>query len=106
MPTPDVIFRQWLGLGHIDDEAGDKATQVESVIEPVRKGIKVGMGVFAELQRLEGTGQHGLQIAEHGVVGIGSCGWALEHPVFMSTQIKSPGAQRMSLLRQVSNQIA
>lgn len=65
MPTADAIFRQRLGLGHIDDEAGDEAAQVESVIEPVRKGIKVGLGVFAELQRLEGTGQHGLQIAEH-----------------------------------------
>ncbi len=67
MPAPDAFFQQRLGLGHIDDEVGDETTQVESVIAPVRKGIEVGLCVFAELQRLEGTGQHGLQIAEHSV---------------------------------------
>jgi hypothetical protein len=44
--NPYVFFRQWLGLAYIDDDAGDKATQVESVIEPVRKGIKVGEWVY------------------------------------------------------------
>ncbi len=67
MPVPDHFFRHRLGTRRVNDEVGDQVAQVESVVEPVSECAKVGLGVLAVLQRLEGARHHGLEVAQHGV---------------------------------------
>jgi hypothetical protein len=67
MPASDPFFRYRPGSRHINDEGGDQVAQVESVVEAVGEGCEVGLGVLAELQRLVGAGQHGLEVALHRV---------------------------------------
>jgi hypothetical protein len=67
MPASDPFFGYRPGSRHINDEGGDQVAQVESMVEPVGEGCEVGLGVFAEFQRLVGAGQHGLEVAQHRV---------------------------------------
>jgi hypothetical protein len=67
MPASDDFSLDWSSPCHIDDEGGDQVAQVEALVEPVGKGSKIGLGVLAELQSLEGPSQRGLEVAQHGV---------------------------------------
>lgn len=68
MPASNHFFRHRLGPHCVKDESDDHVAQVELVVEPVgNKGCELGLGVLAILQRLEGTRNHSLEVAQHGV---------------------------------------
>ncbi len=81
MPISEPFFRYRTGSSHINDDIGDQFAQLESMVEPVRKGCEVGLGVLAELQRLAGACQRGLDVAQQNVdpLELGKVTW-LERP--------------------------
>jgi hypothetical protein len=67
MPASDDFFLDRPGPCHVHDQGRYEAAQIESMVEPVGKGCEIGLSVLAELQRLEGSSQGGLEVAQHGV---------------------------------------
>ncbi len=67
MTASDDFFLDWPSSRHVHDEGCDKAAQVEALVESVGKCCEIGLGLLAELQRLEGSSQRDLEIAQHGV---------------------------------------
>ena len=63
---PDDLFLGGFATCHIDDQARDRSAQVESAIEAIAVGGEVLVGVLAVLQGVEGAGQRGFQVAQHG----------------------------------------
>ena len=63
MPASDDFFLDRPGPCHVHDQGRGEAAQVESMVEPVGKGCEIGLGVLAELQRLEGFCQGRLEVS-------------------------------------------
>ena len=64
---PDRLFLDGLCSHDVDDETCDQTPQIEAAVEPVGEASKVVLGVLAVVQGMEGSGQRGLEIAQHGV---------------------------------------
>ena len=60
-------FLRWFAERHVDDESCNEAAQVEARVEAIGEGGQVAPSVLALVQRMEGPGQGGLQIAQHRV---------------------------------------
>jgi hypothetical protein len=67
MPPPDHFFRHWLAPRHISDKGRHKAAQVGAPVEPVGEGSQVDLAVLSVLQRMERTGQRGLEVTQPGL---------------------------------------
>ena len=63
----DDVFLGRLSRGNVDDQVHDERAQVEALVEAVGEGGKIVFRVLAVVQRVDGTGQRRLQVAEHGV---------------------------------------
>ena len=118
----DDLFLDGLTPRVVDDEARDKSSQVEATIEAIAEGSEVVLGILAVLQGVEGAGQAGLEVAEHGVdplelrqvtrleradhhrhvhtAGIGDCGEAAQ------TVAENRGLRRQACLGPLTDRFA
>jgi len=57
----------WLGDGRSTHESYEDGGQIESAVEAVLDLGEVAMGVLGEIERMVGSSEGGLQIAQQGV---------------------------------------
>ena len=63
--VPNLELPQWPRENGIADELRNQPAEVEAMVEPVREGAEVLVGVHAELEGLVRTGDRGLEVTEH-----------------------------------------
>ena len=60
----------WFGDGRGMQEASEDGGQIEAAIETVLNFGEIAMSVFGEIERVVGSSEGGLQIAEQGIDGM------------------------------------